>query len=143
MLEGEDVIANRKVFVRKLEVMEPPLPKSGGRVHNSSGEIAQIINDFEIKYIAYIDFIEDSKTPRGNHYHQEKDEYLYIIKGKLKAIYVDIETEEREEFLFETGDIINTKPKCAHVYFPLEYTQLLEFSPNVYDPSDTRKYIVV
>lgn len=137
------MIINQKVFISHLDIMPPPLPRSGGRVVSTVGEIAQMPDFISVKHLAYIDFKENPNIIRGNHYHLDKDEYLYVIKGKLKAIYEDIETKEREEFLFITGDLINNKPKVAHAFIPLEFTQLIEFAPTIFDPIDTIKYKVI
>ncbi len=130
-----------KVTIRKLETKSPPLDSNGGRILTPAGEIAQIVSGNSFNFLAYIEF-ENSKAPRGNHYHTVKEEFLYVIKGRLRAIYKDIDSGETEEVILETGDLINLKPQCAHVYFALEYTQTLEFSNFPYDPTDTQRYVL-
>ena len=131
-----------KIVVKKLEIQQPPISSIGGRIFTPAGEIAQIMSGLLIKYIAYIEFNNDPELRRGNHYHKDKEEFLYIIKGKLKAIYKDLDTETIKELILETGDLIYIKPRCAHVYVPLEYTQAIEFSPFEYDPKDTHKHFL-
>ena len=130
-----------KVIVKRLKIKSPPL-KNGGIFISPSGEIAQIVNGETFDFLAYIEFKYSPEHPRGNHYHTKKEEFLYIIKGKLRAIYLNIDDGEREELVLETGDLVNVKPRCAHVYYPMEYTQTLEFSSSIFDPLDINKQIV-
>jgi len=136
------MVINNKVFIRNLEVQQPPLSRAGGRITSPAGEIAQIANGMEIKYIGYLEFKNDSSLRRGNHYHLNKEEFLYIISGKLRAIYKDIETGVAQDVIVRTGDLINIKSGCAHVYIPLEYSQAIEFSASEYDIADTHKYLI-
>jgi dTDP-4-dehydrorhamnose 3,5-epimerase-like enzyme len=116
----------------------------GGRIITSAGELAQVVNGQQLfTFLAYIEFQSDNDSPRGNHYHSNKEEFLYIIKGKLKAVYKNLETEEMVELLVGEGDLIHIKPGCAHVYYALEYTQAIEFSPHTFDPTDTHKSLVL
>lgn len=133
---------HNKLTISKLEIKSPPLDAEGGRIVSPSGEIAQIVSGRSFQYLAYIDFIADSNAPRGNHYHKEKEESLYVIKGKLIAIYEDVQSKDREKIILDTGDFVLVKSGCAHVYFPVEYTQLVEFSALPFDAADTYKYIV-
>jgi mannose-6-phosphate isomerase-like protein (cupin superfamily) len=77
------MILNNKVFIRKLDVKNPPLDALGGRILLETGEIAQIINGEKFQYLAYIEFSGNYEIQRGNHYHHSKDEYLYIVKGRM------------------------------------------------------------
>lgn len=134
-----------KVQIRKLGLYSLPLSGSlvdGGRLSTPAGEIAQILNGVFFCYLAYIEFLDIPSVFRGDHYHLQKEEFLYIIKGRLQAVYVDVDTAEKGEIVLETGDLINIKPKCAHLYSPLEYTQAIEFSHSLFDPMDTKKYPV-
>lgn len=131
-----------KINIRRLEVKTPPLDENGGRIISQAGEIAQIVSGTSFKFLAYIEFEESGETPRGNHYHVNKEEFFYVVKGRLRAIYENLETKERAETVLETGDLVSVKPKCAHVYFPVEYTQLIEFSTGAFDPADTYKHVV-
>lgn len=129
-----------KVSIKKLEIQSPPIASEGGRILTPAGEIAQIINGTSFIFLAYIEFQNNPQAPRGNHYHEVKNEYLYIVKGRLRAIYHDVDSGAQKETFLESGNLINIKPRCAHVYFALEYTQAIEFSPNIFDPNDTKEY---
>jgi mannose-6-phosphate isomerase-like protein (cupin superfamily) len=133
------------VAIRKFEVYSLPLEDevvNGGRIMTPAGEIAQIVRDTPFCYLAYLEFQERPGVARGNHYHTEKYEYLYIIKGQLHAVFKDIDSNETEEMIVETGDLVEIAPRCAHVFYPLEYTMAVEFSPHPYDPTDLHRYEV-
>jgi uncharacterized RmlC-like cupin family protein len=134
-----------KVSVRHLPVYTPPLKgflEEGGRIKQPAGELAQITNGGSFQYLAYIEFNIDAPVLRGNHYHEIKEEFLYILTGKLRAVYKDIDTDDMEEITVSAGDLITIQPRCAHVYFPIEYSQAIEFSASLYDPQDTLKYVL-
>lgn len=105
-----------------------------------AGELAQLVNGEPFRYLAYLEFLHQPPVARGNHYHLIKDEYLYVLHGRLRAIFQDIETHEKATCILETGDLVRTRPGCAHVYRPLAYTQALEFAPTPFDPTDTYSY---
>ncbi len=132
-----------KFSIKTLGEYTPPLTSpltTGGRIVTPAGELAQVVNGDVIKFLAYVEFKENIDAPRGNHYHELKEEMLYIIKGRVRAIYKDIDTNETDDVVLKTGDLACVKPRCAHVFFPLEYTQAVEFSATTYDPTDTHKY---
>jgi mannose-6-phosphate isomerase-like protein (cupin superfamily) len=129
-----------KVSIRRLPVVEPPAPPDGGRIQTAAGELAQIVNGLELRYLAYVEFKVDAPILRGNHYHEHKHEFLYVISGRLRARYLDLDSGETAEVLLEAGDLVTVAPRCGHVYHPLEYSQAVEFSANAYDPADTLPY---
>lgn len=139
------IYLNGRVRVRRLPTYEIPLTQpitAGGRIITGAGEIAQILNATDIRFIAYVEFNYPSDVLRGNHYHNVREEYLYIITGGLHAVYEDSTTGEQVDLSLAAGDLVHVQPGSAHVYMPLEYSQSLEFSPNAYDPSDTQTYVI-
>ena len=129
-----------KVAIRTLPSVSPPIPEGGGRIHSSTGELAQITNGESFSFLAYIEFILDAEKRRGNHYHETKTEILYIISGKLQAHYYDIDTGESMKVILQAGDLVAIEPRCAHAYVPLERSQAVELSATAYDPADTLAY---
>src|SRR5258706_1590236 len=135
---GDDVMQQlmEKVAFKSLKTYRNGLSEpiyNGGRIISSNGEMSQISNGIPFVFLLYIEFLMHPNKIRGNHYHQKKDEFMYIIKGRLRAVYEDIDTNERQSMILEEGALVNVKPRCAHIYIPLEYTQAIEFSPNEYD----------
>ncbi|GLY95361.1 hypothetical protein [Actinoplanes sp. NBRC 103695] len=131
-----------KVSVRHLVVSNAPAPADGGIVRGSMGEIAQIVNGDAFRFLAFIEFAMIDGGYRGNHYHLNKIENLYVISGRLKAFYHDLDTDETASMELKAGDLVKILPRCAHVYFPLEHSQAVEFGEEPFDPSDTIRYVV-
>lgn len=130
----------KKVQIRRLPITSPPLPETGGRIQTPAGELAQVVNGPTFRHLAYMEFLPDSSKPRGNHYHREKTELLYIISGRLRAVYKDLESEERLEVELHPGDLVTVAPHCAHAYYALEHSQAVEMAEHPFDPTDTYPY---
>lgn len=133
---------NNKVEIRTLPITPAPTPPGGGRIMTPSGELAQVINGQTFRFLAYLEFIPGMAKPRGNHYHTNKTESLYIIGGKLRAVFKDLDTGDTVSRHLSAGDLITIKPGCAHVYFAEEYSQAIEISDTAYNPDDTTAYII-
>jgi dTDP-4-dehydrorhamnose 3,5-epimerase-like enzyme len=129
-----------KVTIRTLSLVNPPIPHGGGRIQSAAGELAQIVNGESFRFLAYIEFKHGAPSFRGNHYHECKTETLYIISGRIQARYFDLDTGESMDSILKGGDLVTIQPRCAHVYYPLEYSQAVEISANIYDPTDTVPY---
>jgi len=76
---------------------------------------------------------------RGNHYHEKKEEIFYVFEGKIKASFIDMDSLEKEERILEKGDKIRVQPRCGHLFYGLEDTLVIEYSPQVYDKEDNFK----
>jgi hypothetical protein len=50
-----------------------------------------------------------------------------------------MDTLQDEEKILEKGDRIRVKPRCGHLFYGLENTVVVEYSPQVYDKEDTYK----
>lgn len=135
--------AVQKVRLRRLPVTSPPIPAGGGRIQSPAGELAQIVNGGTYRFLAYLEFRPDAARPRGNHYHAHKTETLYVISGRLRAVFRDLDSGERTELTIEAGDAVTVEPRCAHVYFALEHSQAVELADTPYDPGDTHPCDVV
>ncbi len=109
------------------------------RIMEERGELVQIVNSECFRHLVYLE-LKKGNFFRGKHYHLNRKEVFYVISGKVKALFEDIETKERMEKILKTGDKVTILPKCAHAFFPLEYSQILHFSNEKYEPSDTYPY---
>ena len=76
---------------------------------------------------------------RGNHYHEKKEEIFYIFDGKIRAIFMDLDTLQKEENILEKGDRLRIKPRCGHIFLAIEATLVVEYSPQFFDPEDNYK----
>ncbi|MER7444891.1 cupin domain-containing protein [Micromonospora avicenniae] len=129
-----------KVQVRRLPVISLPVPDGGGRIQSPAGEFARVVNGGTYRYLAYLEFRPEAGKPRGNHYHERRTETLYVISGRLRAVYQDLESGERAETILEAGDLVIVHPRCAHVYHAYELSQAVELADEPYDPADTYPY---
>jgi len=75
----------------------------------------EIMNLFEgrIEHIALITSKKD--TVRGNHYHQEDHQYIYLVSGAFESHSVDIRNPEKRQVLeVKPGDIVSTPAYIGH-----------------------------
>ncbi len=131
-----------KLSIRRLETYTPPLAAplgaAGGRILTAAGEIAQVVNGSPFRFLSYLEFTPD--MARGNHYHQNKEEYLYVLKGILRAVCRDLDSNETAHLELHAGDLLTIQPRCAHMFIAAEYAQAFEFSAEPFDPDDTYRY---
>lgn len=86
--------------------------------------------------IALLVFAKD--TPRGDHYHHDKIEYMTVLSGRLKCEFSLPESpEDTYEIILEEGQQIKIKPGCIHTYTALgKDVYALEYAPNRYKEKD-------
>lgn len=97
-------------------------------------------NGEPMRYLTYLEFAPGKE--RGNHYHNKKEEYMIVLKGKLKAKYYLVDNPlESLELVLEEGDIVNVKSRVAHVYLSDDGANAIEFSPQILDYDDQIKVI--
>jgi dTDP-4-dehydrorhamnose 3,5-epimerase-like enzyme len=99
------------------------------------GEFVQISYRETIGHVALFQIIPGFS--RGSHYHEKKEEAFYVIEGKIRALFRDMATGETAEQVLVKGMKIRVKPKCAHVFYGLEQTLVVEYSPQFYDKGDS------
>jgi dTDP-4-dehydrorhamnose 3,5-epimerase-like enzyme len=121
-----------KVVIEKLPNQKEGL--GAKRWEEERGEFVQIAYQEEIHHLALFEIRRG--FVRGNHYHQMKDEVFYIFQGKLKALFMDMDTRQKEERVLEKGDKIRIRSNCGHTFTGLEDTVAVEYSPQVYEMED-------
>ncbi len=99
-----------------------------------NGEFVQISYKETIRHLAFFELRKGFF--RGSHVHKRKEETLYVIKGKIRAIFVDMETLQREERILTRTDKIRIKTNCGHIFIGLEDSAAIEYSPIDYDKTD-------
>jgi dTDP-4-dehydrorhamnose 3,5-epimerase-like enzyme len=124
-----------KVSVEKL----PDIKNLQGskRWEEERGEFAQIAYQEVIKHLAAFEIRKGFS--RGSHYHEKKEEVFYVFQGRIKASFMDMDTLQKEERILEKGDKIRVKTRCGHLFYGLEDTVVIEYSPQVYDQGDNLK----
>ena len=130
------------------DVTIEPLPAGGDdsserRLFSAKGEMAQILNrpGEAFHHLVYWDLDSPSTgLERGHHLHARKTDRLYVIRGELLLAAEDPATRERRVLRAPAGSRIMIAPGIAHAFRSTGPAQVLEYSPAVYDPSDTRPH---
>jgi dTDP-4-dehydrorhamnose 3,5-epimerase-like enzyme len=125
----------KKITIEKL----PETKDIGGakRWEDAKGEFVQISYREDTGHIAFFELKKGQF--RGNHYHEKKEEVFYIINGKIRAVFVDIGTSEREERILTKGDKVQVPTRVGHIFHGLEDATVVEYSPQYYDKEDALK----
>ena len=105
------------------------------RWEEERGEFVQVAYEEAIRHLAAFEIRKGSS--RGDHYHEKKEEIFYIFQGRIKVSFLDMDTLQREERILEKGDKIRVKPRCGHLFYGMEDTVVIEYSPQVYDKEDS------
>jgi quercetin dioxygenase-like cupin family protein len=126
--------------VQKLSLPFVSLPPPADAPHLkrlplAQGELAQFHDGEEgARYIAYIELL--TGAIRGNHYHKIKNEWTYVISGRLQLLLEDITTHERASLTMQSGDLAFVAPGVAHALRTLEPGGAVEFSPLQFNAGD-------
>ena len=86
------------------------------------GEITDIVSKESIEHATIIH--SRRGVIRGNHYHKETQQYLYMMSGKMRAVSQMPGKEERTVMLC-TGDLIIHEPEERHAFQMIEDTTWL------------------
>ncbi len=86
------------------------------------GSIADILEDETIEHVTLITTAKG--TVRGNHYHRETHQWLYIVSGVL-AYAVCEGGGPPETGEVRAGDVLGTGPMEAHALVALEDTTMV------------------
>ena len=74
-----------------------------------------ITNIFEggVEHVALI--TSKKSSVRGNHYHKEDYQYIYLISGAFESHSVDVQNPSKRQVLkVHAGDLVDTPPLIAH-----------------------------
>ena len=133
---------NGQVRRTALPVFDNPAesaPMEPKRLRLTQGELAQIFTGSPgIRYLAALEL--RSGTIRGNHLHDRKHEFVYLISGRMEVILEEVTTGHRECFICQPGDLLEIAPGIAHAYRILETGTGLEYSPQEFDAADVRRH---
>ncbi len=135
---GETEYLAGKVVKRSLPVIAGrPGPDAPAlkRLLLPQGELAQVHDsDAGIRYLAVIE--TRAGGVRGNHYHEVKDEWIYVVQGKVLVVVQDVASGVRASVPLETGDLLSIATGVAHLLRTVEPGQAIEFSRARFDPAD-------
>ena len=142
---NESSFLHGKVLKRSLPIFQstPPADALGPkRLTLPQGELANIYDGQEgIRYIACIELREG--TVRGNHWHQVKEEQIYVVSGKLLLVAQEGESGQQISVELQPGDLAFIAPGVAHALKTLVAGQAIEFSKNRFNPADVQRVKLV
>lgn len=104
------------------------------QIVDERGMIANILEE-PIEHVAII--TSKSGSVRGNHYHPNQTQYVYLISGKYENLSKDLNDKnpQTESTVIEAGDLVITMPMVAHAMKFLEDSVLLNLTPGHRDSS--------
>jgi mannose-6-phosphate isomerase-like protein (cupin superfamily) len=121
----------------------PPIVSEGlKRLLLPQGELAQFYDaEQSIRYIAFAELRPD--CVRGNHYHNVKEEFVYIISGSSLLVVEDIGSQARVSLTLQTGDLVFIPTRIAHAFRPVQGGQAIEFSSARFDAADVQRFPLI
>jgi mannose-6-phosphate isomerase-like protein (cupin superfamily) len=138
---AEAVFLGGKVVRWTLPVL--PSPSGEGmpllkRLLLAQGELAQFYDSDEgIRYIAAVELREGAV--RGNHYHDRKEEWLYVMSGEVLLLLEDMESRARATVLLRVGDLAVVHTGVAHAWKTMRAGLAVEYSSVRFDPADVHR----
>ncbi|GAB2862522.1 hypothetical protein GCM10022221_72990 [Actinocorallia aurea] len=119
------------------------IPDDGpGRLPSPAGDLVRFANGGSYAFAAYWDCLTGGPC-RGNHYHLDKTEVMYVISGRLQAAYYDLDTDRRFDLVLNAGDLVTVLPRLVHSYRALDDAQVVEVATHPYDPQDTYRHVLL
>ena len=89
------------------------------------GSITDILTREPIESVTRIDITEGSI--RGNHYHQDTVQYIYLLSGRILYRTRTVDNEIHDTIL-TPGDLLLTEPKEAHAMQALNDSSFMVFT---------------
>lgn len=89
------------------------------------------------QFIAAMEFFPGTGL-RGNHYHKERLQYVYVIEGNLEAYFwLPEDPQIKKHITVNQNQMMIVKPGLAHAFQTLEKKVIsIEFSPQPFLHSD-------
>ena len=141
----ESTYLNSRVIKRALPVFQGRPPSNAPKMKRlflAQGELAQIYDGAEgIRYLASVEL--RAGAVRGNHYHNIKDEVIYVIQGEILLVVEDILSKERASFNLCNGELAVIPVRIAHGFRTITSGQGVEWSATRFDPADICPYPLV
>lgn len=100
------------------------------------GEITDIIVKEKVEYVTLITSV--SGVTRGNHYHKETIQWVYILEGRMKLLTQMPGTPVVATTL-EKGDLVMNEPMEKHAMISLENSTFIVFTRGVRGGEDYEK----
>jgi dTDP-4-dehydrorhamnose 3,5-epimerase-like enzyme len=134
-----------RVLKWSLPVIQGPPPVDSPHLKRlllPQGELAQFYDSEDgVRYIAYSELVPGGV--RGNHYHDVKEEFVYVISGQILLAVQDVKSGQREETKIEAGELFFVSTGIAHALKTLKPGVAVEFSKTRFNPSDVQKFRLI
>jgi len=114
-----------------MKLSHPPTTRSDDR-----GEIIDILVKENVEYVTLI--TQKAGTVRGNHYHKETVQSVYILEGRIK-MRTRIPGEPVVVTVLEKGDLATTDKMEHHSMEALEDSSFMVFTTGVRGGEDYEK----
>lgn len=111
------------------------------RIMMPAGELAVISNGRSAAYLAAVEF--NFGGVRGNHVHRRARQQLYVLSGRLLAVFQSLTSGRRFQTTIQAGELVTIAPGYAHAFRGLRKTWALEMNDRRFDPRDTRPYLLL
>ncbi len=109
------------------------ITRTSTSIRDERGEITDILVNENIEHVTMITSAQG--TTRGNHYHKETVQYVYILKGRMKLL-TQFPEEPVVSAVLEVGDVALTEPNERHAMEALEDSAFLVFTRGVRGGND-------
>lgn len=86
--------------------------------NDQRGKIIGVFQGLKWEEINYIESIKSSV--RGNHYHKETSEGIFVVEGKINVTLVDVVKNSKRAFVAEKGASLIIYPYTLHSFEMLE-----------------------
>lgn len=108
---------------------------------DARGEITNVLEE-PINHVAII--TSKAGAVRGNHYHPEQMQYVYLVNGKYESVTTDVREEngKKESIVVEAGDLVITPPMIAHAMRFLEDSVFLNLTTGHRDSDEFKEHTV-
>jgi len=134
-----------KVLKRSLPVFHhPPLVNATGpkRLLLQQGELAHFYDGQQgLRYVAFIELRQGAV--RGNHWHNTKEEQIYVISGELLLVAQDRDSGSQVAVNLKSGDLATIAPGVAHALKTVQAGQAIEFATTQFDAADTQRITLI
>ena len=127
----------------KMQIKELPITDEfmkQKRIIEERGELALIEDGKLFQHLAYFSLKQGRGYYRGGHYHREKVEHFYVVRGTLRVLLVDLDTKTRSMVIVREGQRATIYPNCAHRFEAEQEAQVIEYYNSTYDPGDDVPY---
>lgn len=95
------------------------------------GQISDILYKSNFQHAAIIES-KSGGLIRGNHYHKQTTQHIFITRGALRYWYQPLDkSDEVKSVLVKEYDLVSTPPFEVHALEILEPTQFVVFSDGV------------